>query len=115
MSTIDVEYLLDQWGAWARSSGEGRLGYPSMTPWRRMLGSTVSTPQIDDATAMWVDGLISELAGEHPREAAALVFAHLCRLSSRRMAGQLGCSPRAALELVTRGRYWVGGRMSGQD
>lgn len=110
-AVVDVRFLLEQWGRWA-ATGRPRLGYPSATPFRRLLGSTVASAQIDDSTACWVDALVGELAVEHPREAAALALTHVCGFSSRKVAGHLSCSQRAALALLERAEFWVEGRMT---
>jgi hypothetical protein len=104
--TIDVQWLLEQWGRWAASGGE-QLGYPSMAPFRRLLGTTVASAQVDDATAMWVDGLVSRLSVDHPREAAALALRYVCGMSQRRVAGALNCSQKSAQSLLERAEFWM--------
>jgi len=108
--TMDVQWVLKQWGRWARQ-GAPRLGFPSAAPFRRMLGSSVAEPQISDEGGCYGDGLVSELSVKHPREAASLALTHGCGLPSRKVAGELRCSQKAAQELLGRAEFWVEGRM----
>lgn len=111
-TTRDVHYLLTEWGKWA-AAGRERLGFPSMSPFRRLLGSTVPSAQIDDETGCWVDSLVSELSVDHPKEAAALALVYVCGFSQRRVAGNLNCSQKSAQSLVERAEFWIEGRVGG--
>lgn len=107
-----AEWLLEQWGLWARTNSGSVKGYPHIDTVARLRGSTVPEPLITDAQASLIDGLVGQLHLEHPREAASLALRHVHRLPLAKVAGELRCSRSAAHSLVRAGTMWLDGRLS---
>lgn len=59
----DCKELLIRWGSWARNNNE-QLGYPNMTPFRRLLGGSVSVAGMCDDEAEEISKKVAELKSE---------------------------------------------------
>lgn len=57
---IEVDEMLHSWGEWAANHGVN-IGYPKQTPYRKLVGASVSQAGIDQNTALEIDKAVSEL------------------------------------------------------
>lgn len=79
-----VDDLLCQWGRWAENCPVS-VGFPSQTPYRRLMGSSVGSLQIDPETAMTVDSVVSELERFDPLAKEVIQLYYVCRMNLRDM------------------------------
>ena len=114
IETDDTTFLLQEWGRWAFVNQGLHLGYPSMTPTRRLMKTTSSAgPLISDLCAQGVDYAVSQVCAANDEIGAALVNRYLLRKSYRRIGETLGCSPTRAQKLVQIGEATVGEVLDG--
>jgi len=52
---LGTDWLLDQWGRWARVPDETRIGWPSAANFVKFMGGSIKTPEIDLDVALEVD------------------------------------------------------------
>ena len=102
----DTHFLLTQWARWSRQH-EHDLGYPSATPFRRLLGSSVPAPGIDDAVALRVDAALSRLQQRYPERAEAVSRYYLGAGQVAQVAEQMGVYRAKAEAWVQSGLAWL--------
>ena len=102
-----THWILEQWARWARVNPDFALGYPNATPFRRLLGSTVSSSLISDDDAMVVDTMVAKLQQRHPEmgKAVALYYLGTCNVS--RVARAMGIYHSKADSLIKSGTAWL--------
>lgn len=111
--TDDVTWFLEQWARWA-SQGRGlALGYPSMTPFRRLLGSTVKSCSLPDAVALEVDAAVSRLVRRDRRLGDALLLSYLAGRSAADIGRKMQCSRSTADRMVKIAEGYVSGYLDG--
>lgn len=108
----DTPWLLEQWAQWSRVNPGPSLELPSVTPYRRMLGSTLASPLIDDATAMLVDGVVSRLVERDPETGKVIIVYYFTGGNTSAVARQLR-KPRWRVDvLVKAGTAWLDGALN---
>lgn len=107
---MDAEWYLQQWAIWKRS-GDDRLGYPSITPFERMRGSSVRSAQIDDIDGCMVDRFVTDLRESFPREGTAIQLYFLDGRKQEEVAKRMRCSRKLAATLIKGGVMYVEGRL----
>lgn len=104
---IDVQWLLTQWGRWARKNPDEALGYPGEEPFSRLRGSTVPEPLIDDTQAERIDGAVALLGIDSPMEGRIVCGYYYSRWSVKAMAGALGRDRRNISTMLRSGESWI--------
>lgn len=75
--TTQVQWLLAEWARWRKiESGEAK-GYPSQTPFRRLLGSSLPSAAIDTEQAERVDRAVCRLMSRCEDQGTVLVLYYL--------------------------------------
>lgn len=105
--TDNTPWLLEQWARWARSNPGSSLRYPAITPFARLLGSTLPSPVISDAEAMLVDGAVARLNRRDGEMGQAVVLYYFGGGNVSRVARLLEIDRRRADVLVKSGTAWV--------
>lgn len=57
----DTRTLMEQWGRWAGQNQYASLAYPSIEPFRIMVGGGLGMPCILDATAVLIDKAVAHV------------------------------------------------------
>lgn len=72
-----IDDVMQGWGKWSASHGVN-LDYPNITPFRRLLGSSLGAMPMSDEVAEEVDRALSALKNENPtaRKVAVLYYVH---------------------------------------
>lgn len=80
----ELDELMNRWARWSISHGIN-LDYPHQTPFRRLVGASVSVEPILDREAEEIDEAVSQLGVFNPtaREVAVLYYLH--RVPLRKM------------------------------
>lgn len=110
MRQMDTEYLLVEWGVWARvQAGVPRYVSPSFALLRdNVQGGCAPDPAISDDLALVVDRLIGRLHARYPEAGVAVWNYYRYQGMSYRQLGRLmGVSHVRAQELVAVGAAWV--------
>lgn len=110
----DTEFMLEQWARWALVNPGVSLGYPNLTTFRRLLGSTVSTPLISDEEAGKIDQAVADLVQRDNEMAAALITFYFSNGNLRRSAEILGTTREKLRMLVKTGEAWIDARLFSQ-
>lgn len=109
----NTPWLLEQWARWARSNPGSSLGYPAITPFARLLGSTLPSPVISDAEAMLVDGAVARLNRRDGEMGQALVLYYFGGGNVSRVARLLESDRKRVSVLVNAGTAWVDAALCG--
>ena len=107
--TLGTEWLLDQWGIWARIPEETRLTYPSKANFVKFEGGSIKLPEIDLDTALVVDRIVKFSGLIEPNYETVLVSRYVKRKTQIQMARRLHTSRREAVEILHKGEAWVDG------
>ena len=104
----DTVYYLEQWGLWARTGAGEKLNYPSIQPFRRLLGGdTPVGPAITDDQALLIDGVIGQLTQLDEKIGRAIVAYYGNNGNLVRTAEKLGDHRDKARNWVDAGTVWV--------
>ncbi|GLS27754.1 antiterminator Q family protein [Marinibactrum halimedae] len=103
---FDTPWLLDQWARWARSNPDN-IGYPTIEPFRRLLGSKGLSPAISDDEAMRVDAALSRLLARDSEMGEAVTKYYLYGGNLSRLARELKVDRRRAEVIVKAGTAWM--------
>ena len=109
----DVQWFLTEWAKWSRQGHGVALNYPSMAPFRRLLGSTVRSASIPDPVALEVDAAVSQLVRRDRRLGDAVLLSYLAGRSAADIGRELGCSTTSAHTMVKVGEGYVSGFLDG--
>ena len=99
-----THWIIEQW---ARVNPDFALGYPDATPFRRLLGSTVSSPLISDDDAMAIDAVVAKSQRHHPEMGKAVALYYLGTCSVSRVAKAMSIYHSKADSLVKSGTAWL--------
>jgi len=107
----DTIWLLEQWARWSRINPSPSLRLPSITPYRRLLGSTLPSPVISDEMAMQVDGAVARLVQRDSETGHALVLYYFNGGNVSGVARNLR-KPRWRVDVLIRaGTSWLDGAL----
>jgi hypothetical protein len=101
-----TEYMLEQWVRWARSHGES-LSYPAIEPYTRIITTQGRSPDITDAEAMLIDGIVGRLLSRDAEMGNVTVayYATGCNVSALVRYYRI---PRKRVDVLVRaGTAWV--------
>lgn len=108
----DTPWLLEQWALWSRVNPGPSMELPSVTPYRRLLGSTVKSPVIDDDTAMLVDAAVSRLVGRDASAGRAVILYHFTGGNVSGVAKRMRV-PRWKVDIyIKTGICWIDGALN---
>ncbi|CCN38216.1 putative Phage antitermination Q-like [Vibrio nigripulchritudo SFn27] len=105
--THNTPWLLEQWGRWARVNSDLTVGYPSITSFTKLLGSTLPSPLINDDDAMLVDSAVARLNRRDEEMGQAVVLFYTGGSNVSQVARWLDIDRRRADVLVKSGTAWV--------
>ena len=114
MRQMDTEYLLVEWGVWARvQAGVPRYVSPSFALLRdNVQVGCAPDPAISDDLALVVDRLIGRLHARYPEAGVAVWnYYRYQGMTIRRLAVLMGVSKAKADELIKVGCAYVAGAM----
>lgn len=110
-SGLETEFLVREWGRWARVRTGLRLGHARLRAPHDLRGSTVASPLISDACALWVDQCVAQVTPQRARDALVMRFVVGC--SQRRIGRELGCHHSTVARLVDDAMHQVGEQLGG--
>lgn len=102
-----TDWLLGQWARWSFIGAGGASGYPSATPFRRLLGSSVPSATITDEEAQHIDRIMAQLKQRHPDTAKALKTYYRNGCNASKAADKLGINRRKLDLLTKQGIMWI--------
>lgn len=105
--TDNTPWLLEQWARWARFNPSLSLGYPVITPFARLLGSTLPSSVISDVVAMRVDGAVARLNRRDGDMGQAVVLYYFRGGNVSWVARMMGIHRKKADILVKSGTAWL--------
>jgi DNA-directed RNA polymerase specialized sigma24 family protein len=106
-----VEYVLGQWGLWARTNRGLHLDYPSISTHERMRRTGGGMVNISDTEAVQVDRVVSRIKSESTRVHEALALYYAAGLPYRQIGKLMGVHHRTASDWVEQGRMFVRGAL----
>jgi len=106
---LGTEWLLDQWGIWARIPEQARLSYPSKANFVKFEGGSIKLPEIDLETALVVDRIVKLSGMIEPNYEKVLVSRYVGRRTQVQMARRLHTNRREAVEILHKGEAWIDG------
>ena len=107
----DTEFMLEQWARWALVNPGVSLGYPNLTTFRRLLGSTVSTPLISDEEAGKIDQAVADLVQRDNEMATAMIIFFFSGSNLSYVAKHLKKHRTVTRCLVKAGIAWIDARL----
>lgn len=107
MKLEDTQFLLEQWARWVHTSSFACLSYPSIEPFRRLLGTTVKSAAISDAEAGIVDATIAKLKMRDAEMAKVVIYYYLSNSNMSYVVDKLNISLNKARILVEAGTSWI--------
>ncbi len=110
-STDNTPWLLDQWARWAQVNPGVSLGYPTVTPFRRLLGSTVPPPLISDDEATVIDSAVARLCRRDGEMGRAVVLYYFGGGNVSWVARTMQVHRKRADMLVQSGTAWIDGTL----
>ena len=115
-ATTQTHWLLEQWSRWSRVDTGVAASYPSITPFRRLQGSTVANPLISDIEAMRVERALETLRKRFPRRFEAVVRYYLGNKNSMAaVARQMQVHRSAAETWFKTGMAWLDGVLMAKE
>jgi|GEM_PF-2316847 len=103
----DTQFLLEQWARWVHTSSFAVLSYPSIEPFRRLLGTTVKSAAISDAEAGIIDATIAKLKMRDKEMAKVVIYYYLSNNNLSYVVANLNISLNKARQLVEGGTSWI--------
>jgi len=108
----DTLWLLEQWARWSRINPGPALKLPSVTPYRRLLGSTLPSPVISDDAAMQIDSVVARLVQRDSETGKAIILYYCSSGNISDVARRLG-QPRRKIDiLIKAGTSWLDGALN---
>lgn len=107
------EWLLEQWGIWARISESPRTDYPNMSPYHRPVAKSGEGCHITDDDGVLIDSILSELAEDSKAQQDVLYLYYKCGWSIRGIHKKTGQSVSQVHGLLDSGKSWFKGRVRG--
>ena len=90
--TSVIQWRLTEWARWSKQKVPGAKGYPSQTPFRRLLGSSVSSAQISDEEGDRIEAAVKRLGERSEEQHRVLVCYYKDRCSVAAIKRLVGCS-----------------------
>jgi len=106
---LGTDWLLDQWGRWARVPDETRIGWPSAANFVKFMGGSIKTPEIDLDVALEVDRAVKMSSLVNQDYETVLVCRYVKQQNQLSLARSLHANRRAAVETLHRAEAWVDG------
>lgn len=107
----EADSLLRRWGNWAAANGD-YVGYPNMTPYRRLQGQSIGAAGLTDEEGAHIDGIISDLKdfNKEARELAVFYYVHGFQLQDLKQT-KLKAGRTKAIMLKSEVLTWVCSRL----
>lgn len=105
---LGTEWLLEQWGLWARMT-QANLGYPKASNFVDFQGGSIKTPEIQEDMALAVDRIVKLSALIEPNYEIALCARFVRKRTQVQMSKDLHTSRTEAVQILNRAEAWVDG------
>lgn len=107
----EADSLLSRWGNWAAANGD-YVGYPNMTPYRRLQGQSIGAAGLTDEEGAHIDAIISDLKAfnKEARELAVFHYVHGFELQDLKHT-KLKAGRTKAIKLKSEVLTWVCSRL----
>jgi len=115
MISDDMYETLQRFYAWERGQNPADIGYPNITPVRRLLGGSVGSLGLTDDEALHIDKAITELRLERPDEYAVVKRVHRDQKSLRWMESRGEGNRRKNAMLLSNAHQFVSGFLRGAN
>lgn len=106
---LGTEWLLEQWGAWARMPEGARLSYPSVSNFAKYQGGGIKEPEIELELALAVDRIVKLTSLVNEDFELALCERFVRRRTQEKIARSLGMPRTEAVNTLNRAVAWVDG------
>lgn len=108
----DINWLLAQWGIWARQDGTGKIVNPTSPVFAGLTASSNGEClMIDDDTAMRIENALSLLKIRRPVCYAVLVMRHYHLMTTGSVARRVSCGRDKVRELERAGEAFIEGNL----
>lgn len=114
LKLTDTQFLLEQWAKWVLSGGVASIGYPSIQPFRQLLGSSVKGITITDDEALLIDATVARLKKRDPEMGKIVVTYYLSSAGGMgvvKLAQHLKMPEKRVRILLEAGTAWVDGAL----
>ena len=101
-------WLIEQWARWARIDRGAPNHYPSMTPVRQLLGSTLPSPLIEDNLALSIDLAVARLKSTHHNAGRVIILYFLIGLDADQVADAMHENRVRVDRWLNSGVRWIG-------
>lgn len=102
-----VQWLLVEWAHWRHTQSTDAKGYPHQTPFRALLGGSISGVTIDDESAERVDKAVCRVVERCPDMGEVLILYYLERKTVSRIARHVKKTSEHARRLLAQGETAV--------
>lgn len=108
----DINWLLEQWGIWARQDGTGKLINTASQFFAHMVApSDDDILMIGEEAAMQIDSALSALADFNKEAREVLIMRHYYNMPKRTIAKRLDCGRPKVQAIVESGEAFIAGRI----
>jgi hypothetical protein len=105
---IEIKETLIHWGRWTHDRAHPRLGYPTMTPYERLVRPSLGRSyNMTDEQGLRIDHLLAELSTEMPKVAEAIYLYYRYPQTLQQLADSLRCHRSTAVEWIKIGEAWL--------
>lgn len=102
-----ADWFLGQWARWSFIDGGGAAGYPSSTPFRKLLGGSLPSAMISDEEAQLIDTIVAQLRQHHPTIAKAIKTYYRNGCNVTKTAQMMETDRHKVDQYIKQGIMWV--------